>query len=292
MAYRRMLWLPDVLRDAGLDVVTHDGWERRGLSTSSPFEPEYVVWHHDASAAGDSPGVPDYMIRNFDTGAAQTWVNRYGVWHVIASGRAPHAGRVLPGKPDNYTSLGVETDHTVNEPWPPELLLSLRVGTKAILDRMGHGTDHLEFHKTICSPPGRKIDPAGLDLATERRNVAVADAPAPKPIPEKKDWFDMATEKDLRDIVRSELNRIFQPYGREGAEGPDISEARVASPDGKRIYNLGSLLFGARDTSIKALAAVEAMAKEMGPTIEAAVADALKDAVVEVDVNVNQSDVP
>jgi hypothetical protein len=53
---------------------------------------------------------------------------------------------------------------------------------------------------------------------------------------------------------------------------------------------VGTLMFGARDTSVKALAAVEAMAKEMGPTIEAAVQDALANAVVEVDVNVNQND--
>jgi hypothetical protein len=36
----------------------------------------------------------------------------------------------------------------------------------------------LQFHKTICSPPGRKIDPAGLDLAAERMRVAVLFSPA------------------------------------------------------------------------------------------------------------------
>lgn len=172
MAYERITWVPDVLRRAGLTVVEHDGWKRRGLSESRPFTPRAVVIHHDASAKGDSPGVPDYMIRNFSTSAAQLWVSRAGAWHIIASGRAPHAGTVLPGMPDNETSIGVETDHTTGEDWPDALLWSLRLGTASILAVLGGGAEALHFHKTICSPPGRKVDPAGLDLADERRRVA------------------------------------------------------------------------------------------------------------------------
>lgn len=173
MAYNRITWVPDVLRAAGLTVVEHDGWRERGLSTASRFEPRAVVWHHDASAVGDSPGVPASMIARYSTAAAQLWVDRYGRWHIIASGRAPHAGVVLPGKPDNYDSIGVETDHTTGEAWPPALLDSLRRGTAAILDHLNvKPASGLEFHKSICSPPGRKIDPAGLDLGDERGRVA------------------------------------------------------------------------------------------------------------------------
>lgn len=173
MGYAYCAWLPDVLRAAGLTVVEHDGWRSRGLA-GGVFEPKAVVWHHDASPKGDSPGVPAYMIRNFSNGAAQLWVSRYGEWHVVAAGRAPHAGVVLPGMPGNSTSIGIETDHTTGEEWPPALLDSLRIGTAAILARLGVGAEGLHFHKTVCSPPGRKVDPDGLSLAAERQAVATA----------------------------------------------------------------------------------------------------------------------
>lgn len=173
MAYNRITDLPDVLRRAGIEVVLHDGWRTRGLSTSQRFEPRSLVWHHDASAIGDSPGVPAYMIRNFANAGAQIWVDRAGRWHFVASGRAAHAGRVLPGKPDNYTSVGIETDHTTGEDWPPALLASLRKGSAAIFAHWKVKPEAaLHFHKTICDPPGRKVDPDGLALAAEREKVA------------------------------------------------------------------------------------------------------------------------
>ena len=172
MSYQRILWVPDVLRRAGLTVVEHDGWKARGLTEDRSFAPRYLVWHHDASPKGDSPGVPEFMVRNFATGAAQLWLDRAGVWHIIAAGRAPHAGDVLPGMPDNETSIGVETDHTTGEAWPDAQLDSLRAGSAVILSVLGTGADGLHFHKTIANPPGRKVDPDGLNLADERRAVA------------------------------------------------------------------------------------------------------------------------
>ena len=57
MTYERITWVPDVLRKAGLQVVEYDGWRARGLSETRTFDPDSVIWHHDASAPGDSPGV-------------------------------------------------------------------------------------------------------------------------------------------------------------------------------------------------------------------------------------------
>lgn len=187
MSYKRITDLPDVLRAAGIEVVLHDGWRTRGLSTSKPFEPEYLIWHHDASPAGDSPGVPASMIRNYAKAGAQIWVDRRGRWHFIASGRAAHAGTVLPGMPDNYDSVGIETDHTTGEAWPPALLASLRKGTAAILAHWRVSAARgLHFHKSVCSPRGRKVDPDGLDLAAERDRVhalMVTATPPPASLP-------------------------------------------------------------------------------------------------------------
>jgi hypothetical protein len=180
-------WLPDVLRDAGLTVKTYDGWKGRGGGFT---DLRSVVWHHDASPPGDSPGVPAYMIREIDAGrpGGQLWVDRQGVWHVIAAGKVSHAGKVRRGMPGNSNSLGVETDHTTGERWPAGQLTSLRRGTAAILRRLGTDASGLHMHKTVCDPPGRKTDPDGLDLHTERGRVAVLMAqsqqpPTPEPTP-------------------------------------------------------------------------------------------------------------
>lgn len=222
MAYQRITDLPAVLRKAGITVVLHDGWATRGLSTTQRFEPRALVWHHDASAPGDSPGVPAYMIRNFANAGAQIWVDRAGRWHFIASGRAAHAGTVLPGKPDNYTSVGIETDHTTGEDWPDALLTSLRTGTAAILAHWKTTpSDGLHFHKTICSPPGRKVDPDGLDLAAERKRVAVLmardDRPAVKldrvrRAARRAPWAQTFTG----DRLRTDVRRVKRALRKEG----------------------------------------------------------------------------
>lgn len=167
----RVDWLGDVLRAAGVEVVEVHGWKDRG--NGSLFA-DAVVWHHDGSPPGASPNVPGYIAREVDAGraGANVWVGLDGRWHLIAAGRTFHAGKVRVGKPGNAQSIGIETDHTTGEPWSGvELLASLRKGTAAVLAHMGRDVTRLEFHKTVCDPPGRKHDPDGLDLFTEREAV-------------------------------------------------------------------------------------------------------------------------
>ena len=170
MTTTRADFVPVILRRAGCEVVTYDHWRSRGGDFTNLRS---VVWHHDASPPGDSPGVVAYMLREAEAGRAwaQLWVSRRGVWHVLGAGVAFHAGRVLSGMPTNRSSLGVETDHTTGEVWPDPLLDSLRAGTAAILAHLGRSEAGLHFHSTICDPPGRKVDPDGLSLIAERARV-------------------------------------------------------------------------------------------------------------------------
>lgn len=181
---RRADWLSDVLTAAGVTVKTYPGWHGRGRDFT---DLRAVVWHHDASPSGDSPGVPAYMLRQMAAGkaAAQLWVDRRGTWHVLAAGVAFHTGNVRAGMPGNDESLGVETDHTTGEDWPVMQVTSLRAGTAAILRRLGQDSSALHMHKTIASPPGRKTDPDGLDLHPERGRLAVLMADKPTPTSEE-----------------------------------------------------------------------------------------------------------
>ncbi len=242
-------WLVDVLRGAGLQVVEHDGWQQRGHGgfTSKRID---VVWHHDASAKGDSPGVPAYMLRNWNTAGAQLWVDRRGVWYVLAAGVAYHAGRTLPGKPGNRQSLGVETDHTTGEDWPPALLASLRLGTAAILARTG---GELHMHKTICAPVGRKTDPDGLELAAER--LAVRALRAGTHLQED----DMPLTDDDATLVARKVWQLAQP-----TPGVPLSE-----------HTPLTLLAGARDDAGAAKGAVLALAKAIADDDAQAVAAAI-----------------
>lgn len=213
-------WLPEVLTRAGVRVTELDGWRTRGhYGGFSGLRA--VVWHHDASGRGDSPGVPAWMLGNWDVAGAQLWVDRDGAWHVLAAGPAYHAGRVLAGKPDNRTSLGVETDHTTGEDWPEAQLLSLRVGTSAVLRRLGTDAAHgLEFHRTICAPKGRKTDPDGLDLADERRRVDALSRPgAARLIPAQRPLVDLPLRKGDQGDRVGDVQRALIKAG-----NPDLQE--------------------------------------------------------------------
>lgn len=225
-------WLADDLRGSGLTVVEHSGWKTRGHGGFTDLRG--AVWHHDASARGDSPGVPAYMLRNWNTAAAQLWVERHGIWHVLAAGVAWHAGRVLPGKLDNWTSLGIETDHTTGEDWPADQLASLRFGTAVILDRLRKPpASGLAFHKTICSPRGRKTDPDGLDLGTERRNVGALMARKPLVLNHTQGSEDHMTNDQLAQVLgaigslTAEEQASRNEVGRPTAEHPSTVQDRL-----------------------------------------------------------------
>lgn len=182
-------WIPDALHAAGVPVILEPGWATRGRPRSvGPFQPRGMLWHHDASEDGPSPEEAHYIAEvgrppGTPPPLAQLWVcagckgaHAVGTWHVLAAGRANHAGLgdgwgVIRADEGNSDALGVETDHTTGEHWPAELLDSLRRGTAGIMARAGwKPADALAGHKEYA--PGRKTDPDGLNMADERRRVA------------------------------------------------------------------------------------------------------------------------
>ncbi|PWW50275.1 peptidoglycan recognition protein family protein [Actinokineospora spheciospongiae] len=163
----------DVLRAAGLAVVEYPGWATRARSGS--FAPRGLMIHHDASTVGPSPGVPAFMANPANNGA-QLWVDTAGTWHLIAAGRMPHAGLgtgwgVARADRGNEDTAGVETDHTIGEPWPAAQLDALVRGTAALCKHYGwNPAVAVCGHKEYA--PGRKPDPDGIDMNGFRRAVA------------------------------------------------------------------------------------------------------------------------
>lgn len=228
-------WLPAALRSAGLNVVETGGWTSRSHG-DLPDRP-VVVWHHDASPEGDSPGALDWMVSNWDNASAQIWINRYGVVYLVGAGIAWHAGPVLEGMPNNAKSVGIETDHTTGEDWPAELLAALRLVTAVILRRSQIAADAgLYFHRQIARPFGRKSDPDGLVLQDEIRAVAQIMAgppsgqtPTAPPTPEEPEMtpeqFKAITDRldtaltdlrNLRTIVNEMEKRIPNAIAAKG----------------------------------------------------------------------------
>lgn len=181
------VWLTDlvkILKEAGVDAqgmkyergpYAGRSWKYVGFGGQGYSAFKGVMWHHDASPQGDSPGALDWCMYMDIAPAAAIWVDRYGKWWVYAAGKTNHAGlgySPLSGQDNgNAVYLGIETDHTTGEKWPEAQISSLRKGTAAIMKAYGLDPNvALEFHKTYA--PGRKDDPDGLDLKAERRRVA------------------------------------------------------------------------------------------------------------------------
>jgi hypothetical protein len=181
------VWLTDmvrVLRKAGVPVegLTYKygryagmSWDKVGWNGLGLNELRGIMWHHDASPEGDSPGALHWCMYSDLAPCASIWVDRYGKWWVYAGGLANHAGLgsspLAPNNTGNQFYLGIETDHNTGEKWPKEQISSLRKGTAALMKHYGLDPKvALEFHKTYA--PGRKNDPDGLELKAERRRVA------------------------------------------------------------------------------------------------------------------------
>jgi hypothetical protein len=214
MRYERMLWLPGVLRAAGLLVAEVPGWQDRGHTDQGDFTPRALMFHHDASDPGNSPGSLSWIIDGFDSGTddhydAQCWVDRQGIWHVVASGYAEHAGSgigwgAVPAGLGNQFSLGVETDHTTGEMWPAAQLRSVERGCAAICKARGWDpltsvTGHKEYAK------GRKTDPDGIDMFAFRAEL--------RRINEEDDVSYDDVVRALRDVLRLPSNGLAVPRG-------------------------------------------------------------------------------
>jgi hypothetical protein len=186
-----LVWLYDVLKDAGLRVAPYDeGWKTRGNRSRDVGEIKGVICHHTGTdAPGNMPTLKTLVHGRNDLSGplAQLGLGRDGTYYLIAAGRCNHAGegswRGITTGNANFIGIEAENRGTEEDHWPEVQMDAYRRGVAAILSYL-----HLEpimccGHKEYA--PKRKPDPL-FDMVAFRKGVEdIMNAVAPKlePIP-------------------------------------------------------------------------------------------------------------
>ena len=166
-----LIWLPSVLKIAGLKVATVPGWETRGTRDVGPTLG--IICHHTAGSRNGNMPTLDVLIkgRPGEPGVdalpgplAQLGLGRDGTWYVIAAGRCNHAGAGawLGNVNGNSNFIGIEAENTggANDfPWPQVQVDAYQHGVAAILSHLGRSASDCCGHKEYALPAGRKTDP-------------------------------------------------------------------------------------------------------------------------------------
>ena len=124
-------------------------------------------------------------------------IARSGRIYVVAAGKSWHAGPVNDIRMSNYQAFGLEVENNgVGERWPAAQLESYARLCAELCRAFNIPPTMVQGHKEVCSPRGRKIDPAGIDMNQFRRVVAARLAN-----PQEDDmagtWDDKARGSDL-----------------------------------------------------------------------------------------------
>lgn len=207
--------LADRIRAKGVAVEEVAGWQTRGRPAA--YQPRGAVNHHTAGArSGLTPSLATVLYGRSDVPGplAQVLQSREAdpstdKAYVVAAGAANHAGAGgWNGLTGNTSVGGLEVEHHGTGPVPQERLeISARI-IAALLEAPGstrnaaYACQHFEWTT-------RKIDfydlaPWSKDSFRQRVGYWIGRTTSSSPSPAPKDWFDMATEAQLRKIVREE----------------------------------------------------------------------------------------
>jgi hypothetical protein len=178
-----LLWLPGVLRAAGLNVIEVPGWQNRGHGDEGKVLG--VLCHHTCGPLhGDLPDLKVLVDGRPDLGGplCNLGLGREGNFYMIAAGKGWHAGAgnwhgITDG---NAHLIGIEAENAgtndahghPTDPWPEVQLDAYRRGCAAILKHIGAGAAMCAGHKEYALPHGRKDDP-NFDMDEFRNQVAV-----------------------------------------------------------------------------------------------------------------------
>jgi len=160
----------EALRDWGLTVVEVAGWRTRG---SSSFDPHGFVAHHDV--IGPLTSCPSIIVAgrsDLPGPLSHFWLQRNGRVHLVAAGRANHAGEGgWNGLSGNSSVWGCEANNlgTPADPWPAVQLNAYYRLAAACADFSGFSPLNVCGHKEWA--PTRKVDPHSINMTDFRARV-------------------------------------------------------------------------------------------------------------------------
>lgn len=165
------------LRAAGCRVEIDPGAATRGQGQLAGVRA--IVCHHTGSVSANTWKVVRDGRAGLEGLLSQLVLERDGLWRVLGSGQAWHAGTGgpllgIPANSANAWTIGIEavSAGTAKGDWTPAQLAEYPRGVAALCRRYGLTEQHVIFHKTWA--PTRKVDLAGWpgDLAAFRAAVA------------------------------------------------------------------------------------------------------------------------
>lgn len=274
MTYRHLTDLADACRKSGLRVVEVSGWRTFGRPASTGgFNPRGVLCHHTGSkdtnpeSIADDKAYAEWLAKlgrsDLPAPLCQVSLGHGCVVYVCAAGRGNHAGEAkasgpMPAGDGNALYLGIEAQNSGTEGWRSE-------GKDAAGNTITQGEAYARLCAALCAHYGwpashvrahretsvtGKWDPGRLDMDKHRERVA-----------DLMNGDDMPTAEEIAKAVLK-----------------------------TKLSNGGYVSWNVADTHERlerVERALAAMAAGISPTVEAAVKDALAEAIVSVDVNVN-----
>jgi hypothetical protein len=219
-----LIWLPQVLRDAGLKVAETNGWADRGRREMGTVRG--VMCHHTGTNnTGSNMPTLNVLINgrsDLPGPLSQLGLGRDGTYYVIAAGLCNHAGRgswrgITTG---NTSFIGFEGENAgvKTDRWPEVQLDAYRRGVAAILRHIGAGAEICCGHREYALPPGRKDDPL-FDMEDFRSKVRDI----------------LRGIADIRPLIKPVDEVTKKPTLRRGDRGDDVKiiQSKVGiSPDG------------------------------------------------------------
>jgi hypothetical protein len=234
----RLLWLPDVLTDAGLELHIEPGWETRGRESWGPVKA--IMVHHTAtpaSAPGDYPSMR--IVRDgrlppdpspVPGPLSQLGLGRSGKVYVIASGRANHAGS---GSHSEFTgssqSIGIEAEHPGGRaPWSAEQYEAYVHLCAVLADHLDIPTRLVIGHKEWA--PARKVDP-NFDMDVFRGRIETRRSGMDPELVEFVKWLKKEVESSSNPVFDGSVDKakargVFTKYTED--EAP-ITAAKLAT---------------------------------------------------------------
>lgn len=211
-------------------VVEVAGWRTRGADT---FSPRGFVFHHTAGPrTGATPSLSTCINGRPDLPGplCNVFLGRDGSVHVVASGRANHAGagswHTLSGNASVY-GLEIENVGTPSEPWSPLILdLAARIAAAT-----GVAAEFCCQHKEWA--PDRKIDMHTVTGREMRERIAAirntpAPAPTPAPLPQEDEDMYIRDQKSgaIFAVSATHYSHLTGPQWadrqKEGAKATDM----------------------------------------------------------------------